>query len=441
MNHVLIYVDKTTNRLQYIFDFIIGNLLGLQSEFTSDKEKFNQHSGAKFSYCSEPLADEIFFQSSVLLFETNLRPQPINFCEHGRLQGFYPVYHSQTVLPFDIFSSAFFMLTRYEEYLTNKKDKYDRYRGSQSMNYKAGFLEKPMINYYAIELKKILLVKFPSLVFARHKFSYTATFDIDMAYSYLHKGFKRNFGGFVRSIMLSKMDEVRERFAVLTKARRDPFDTYDYIFQICEKYNIPTVFFFLLGDQSRFDKNIPYDNPEFQSLIRSIHQKTKTGIHLSFKSHIGNKQTEMEINRLQEITTSPALLNRFHYLRFNIPSSFARLVKMGIKEDFSMGYPGRIGFRTGTCHPHYFFNVKTNEITDLKIVPFAFMDTTFTHYLRINPEQSIEKIRALMARIKEVEGPMVGLWHNSSLTNRDEWKGWKKNFEEIAQEASELTAS
>ncbi len=441
MNTVLIYVDNPTNRLQYIFRFILTDLLGQQPEFTNDREKFAQHTLPKFSYATEPIADELFFESSTLLFETRIKPQPINFCEHGRLQGFYPCLHKQSAVPFDFFATSFFLLTRYEEYLTAKKDKYDRYRGSQSMNFKAGFLEKPMINYYALELKKMLLSRYPDISFAESKFSYTATFDIDMAYSYLHKGFRRNFGGFTRSLLLNNINEIRERFAVLTRAMRDPFDTYDYIFSICEKYKIPTVFFFLLGDQSRFDKNIPHDNPELQKLISSINQKTNTGIHLSFKSHIGNAQTEMEVNRLNDITRQPVVRNRFHYLRFHVPASYNRLVSMGIKEDYSMGYPGRIGFRAGTCHPHYFFNVKTNEQTDLKVVPFAFMDTTFTHYYRIDPEQSIERIRAVMSRVKEVEGPLVSLWHNSSLTNKDEWKGWKNIFEEVAQEASELTGN
>jgi hypothetical protein len=439
MQQVLIYTEKNSPRLQYIFEFLLSEILGLSYKIIHSKEEFSNYTGVKFSYANQPVTDEIFLAAIPLLFETVIKPQPIDFCDYKEIKGFFPVFHDKSVMPFDLFASAFFMISRYEEYLPGKKDKYDRYRGSQSMNHKAGFLEKPMVDLYALEFKKILQQKFPELKFKERKFSYTATFDIDMAYSYLHKGFKRNFGGFLRSFILSEYKEMRARFGVLMRGMRDPFDTYEYIFEVCKKHNIPTYFFFLLGDESRFDKNVEHTNEGFRSLIRSIDQKTKTGIHLSFKSHISSKKSQEEIKRLTEITGKPTISNRFHYLRFQTPNSFKRLEELGIKEDYSMGYAGRVGFRAGTCTPYYFFNVKSNEQTNLKIVPFAFMDTTFTHYYRIENERSIAKILELIAAVKKVEGSLVGLWHNSSFTEQLQWRGWRKIFETVAEEASRLT--
>ena len=74
-----------------------------------------------------------------------------------------------------MFASSFVMLSRYNEYLLHKKDKYDRCRASQSINYAAGFLDKPMINYYALYLKKMLGARFPELKFKDNKFEYIAT--------------------------------------------------------------------------------------------------------------------------------------------------------------------------------------------------------------------------------------------------------------------------
>ena len=72
MNHLLIYADRTSNRLTYIFDFILGELLGLTYELTNSRDKFLQYEGAKFSYASQPAGDELFFETSQLLFETNI---------------------------------------------------------------------------------------------------------------------------------------------------------------------------------------------------------------------------------------------------------------------------------------------------------------------------------------------------------------------------------
>ena len=437
MNHLLIYADRTSNRLTYIFDFILGELLGLTYELTNSRDKFLQYEGAKFSYASQPAGDELFFETSQLLFETNIVPQPITFCEHGKLVGFYLVSEKSSI-PFDFFASAFFMLSCYNEYLPSKKDKYERYRSSQSMNYKAGFLEKPMVNNYAIYLRKILFEKFPSLVFKQNKFDYVATFDVDMAYSYLGKGFNTNLGGIVRSFLMSDFKDIRNRLLVLSGKKRDPFDTFDYLLKVCSENQIKTIFFFLLGDKSRFDKNIPFDNEKFRQLIKHISQSSEVGIHLSYKSHVSKDVMKMEMERLEEIIGEKIFRNRYHYLRFQISHSYLRLMKVGITEDYSLGYAPRAGFRAGTCSPFYYFNLKTNERTDFRIYPFAFMDTTFTRYNRINAEESLQKILQLMKYVKQAEGTLVGLWHNSSFTEEREWKGWKKVFETVAREAALL---
>lgn len=437
MNKLLVYTDQTSNRLKYIFDLMLTDLLGLKYELTQDKEGFLASTQPKFSYCGKPIANELFFGAEMLLFEAANHPQPINFCEYERLRGFYPVKEPSRI-PFDIFASTFFMVTRYEEHFPGHRDKYERYRPSNSMNAKGGYLEKPMVNYYAMELKKILRENFPQLAFTQKPFEYIPTFDIDMAYSYLHKGFFKNMGGFFRSFVLSDFKEMRERADVLLGRKQDPFDTFDYLLNICEGNSLKSVFFFLLGDESRLDKNISFQNESFRELIRSIAKKTEVGIHLSFKSHVSSGRSRMEIERLEKIIDKPVLRNRFHYLRFKFPDTFKRLVSLGIKEDYSMGYASRNGFRAGICTPYHYFDIRKNVVTDLKIIPFAFMDSTFAHYQKTDPETALNEIRMLMRYVYETGGTFYGLWHNSSFTGTKEWKGYEHVFETVAAEASAL---
>src|SRR4051812_694419 len=124
MNKLLVYTEQNSNRLRFIFDLLLGDLMGLEYEVTHDKDAFTSHTGPKFSYGAEPLGDEIFFEAGPLLFEIANRPQPINFCEHEKLRGFYPITHERSSIPFDVFSSTFFLVTRYEEYFPFHKDKY-----------------------------------------------------------------------------------------------------------------------------------------------------------------------------------------------------------------------------------------------------------------------------------------------------------------------------
>ena len=440
MNRLLIYSPKTSERLTDIFDFILGDLLGLEYDLTSDKDVFIACTEPKFSYSPNWVDNELFFESASVLFETDIILQPVDFIEYENMIGFYLVSkNSQSDLPFDMFASSFAMISRYNEYLLHKKDKYDRYRASQSMNFVAGFLEKPMVNYYALHLRKILTERFPQLKFKDNKFEYLASFDIDMAYSYLGKGLKVNLGGFVRSVFMSNFKDLKERYQVLFRGKKDPFDTFDELLDLCKKYAVKTKFFFQVGNRSALDKNVSHTYEPFKEIIKKVAKQSDVGIHLSFMSHISEGVMEEEIRRLEFITGRKITSNRFHYLRFTLPASYVSLGRIDITDDYSFGYATRIGFRAGTCTPFYFFNLSKNERSNVKIHPFAFMDSTLAHYNKLKAQEAQEKILQMMKWVKEVEGPFIGLWHNSSFTEDGVWKGWKNVFETVAKEAGALT--
>lgn len=436
MDKVLIYTPQVTARVQYTFELLLTDLLSLACELTIDADYFNAYTGPKFSYAKQPLANELFFECSKLLFEEKVRHQPISIAQHDNIQGFFPT--PKAPLPFDIFASAFFLVSCYNEYLPHKADKYSRYRASQSMNFKLGFLNKPMVNYYALALQDVLLQRFPQLNIRRHPFKYIATVDVDIAFSYKHKGLKRTIGGFLRSLMFSEFKDVSNRIGVMMGNKKDPYDTFDYMFDVFKKHAIPTQFFFLLGNGSRFDKNTPHCKLPFRQLVKDVAAKSAVGIHLSFKSHISSAVMKMEKERMEEITGTTITANRFHYLRYSLPRSYNTLINLGITDDHSMGYAPYPGFRAGICTPYYFFNLEENAVTELKIHPIAFMDTTFSHYKRSEPAEALESIMEIMNYVAETGGTCVGLWHNSSFTEKGEWRGWRNIFESVATRASVL---
>ena len=66
-------------------------------------------------------------------------------------------------LPFDIFSAAFYLLSRYEEYLPHVKDNFGRFTKNDSISFKHDFLNQPVVDiwasYFKNELKNIFQVK------------------------------------------------------------------------------------------------------------------------------------------------------------------------------------------------------------------------------------------------------------------------------------------
>jgi hypothetical protein len=47
-------------------------------------------------------------------------------------------------------------------------------------------------------------------------------------------------------------------------------------------------------------------------------------------------------------------------------------------------------------------------------------------------------LRNIIKNVYEVNGTLYGLWHNSSFSEQREWKGWRKIFEKVSEEASAL---
>src|SRR5690625_7836908 len=83
------------------------------------------------------------------------------------------------------------------------------------------------------------------------------TVDIDQAWKYKHKGFKRIYGGYIRDVIQMNFRIFSERRDVISGKMKDPYDTYDYFKSLKEKHNVEMIFFWLMGDYSAFDKNCP----------------------------------------------------------------------------------------------------------------------------------------------------------------------------------------
>ena len=92
------------------------------------------------------------------------------------------------MFPFDIFAASFYLVTRYEEYLPHVNDKYNRFKAEDSILFKMGMIEKPLINIWAIELSNILKKEYPELAIKRKTFTFVPTYDVDAAWAYKNKG-------------------------------------------------------------------------------------------------------------------------------------------------------------------------------------------------------------------------------------------------------------
>ena len=96
-----------------------------------------------------------------------------------------------------------------------------------------------------------------------------------------------------------------------------------------------------------------------------------------------------------------------------------------------MGFASQVGFRAGICTPFLWFDLEENKSTDLKIIPFQVMDGTLNQYLKLKPKEALNLIESIKKEVKSVNGLFVTLWHNESLSEIREWKGWRTVYEQM----------
>jgi hypothetical protein len=225
------------------------------------------------------------------------------------------------------------------------------------------------------------------------------------------------------------------RVKVLSGKEKDPYDTYNYLDSVFSGNEEKVKFFFLLGDYRKYDKNISHKNPAYQKLIQDTAQKYDVGIHLSFAGFINGCHGKVfrEKERLEKITGKKIQKSRQHYLNLKFPKTYLNLIKAGISEDYTLGYPDQIGFRAGICTPFYFYDLQNETATNLLFVPFQVMDGTLRHYLNLSPDAAFERIENIMNEVKKVGGTFVSIWHNETVNNLGEWKGFRTVFEKMNQ--------
>lgn len=431
----MIFSQIITPRLQYITDFIGIEILGEKIILTTDKELFAKKANLKINYSNQRVSEnEFWIKPHPLLFEKAILPQNIQCFEVNEHKAFFKI---EGDFPFDIFAACFYLLSRYEEYLPHKKDMYDRYAHENSLAFKENFLHLPLVNLWIEDFKKALKEKFPNLppALSGTQFQFLPTYDIDEAYSYKYKSWRRTAGGYARSLLRGKMNEVVMRMKVRSGRHNDPYDSYAWMDQLHEKFSLNPRYFFLVAGKSRgYDKNISPSKQPMQMLIRNHAKKYEIGIHPSWQSGDKPDKLKFEILQLGHISGKPVLLSRQHYIRFTLPGTFRHLIETGIEADYSMGYGSINGFRASVASPFYWYDLEKEEQTNLLIHPFCYMEANSFFEQKFSPEQALEEMRKYRDIIKSVNGTMITIWHNTFLGTGKLFNGWREVYEQFISE-------
>lgn len=432
---MIIYSPIISHRLRYIADFIGRQLTGQPALLTDRQDEFIATDGPRINFSAARITpDETWIIPHGLLTEKGIQQQATDCFEWN---GYTAFFKTGGDIPFDLFAATFYLLSRYEEYLPHEKDIYGRYAHENSLAYREGFLNRPLINSWLEELKKMVRQKFPAFTIHHSPFTFLPTYDIDEAYSFKYKEWWRSAGAAVKDLLLLRFKRIAQRRRVLNGKETDPFDSYAWINDLHRPYKVHPRYFFLVAAKNKgYDKNILPKQTAMKTLLQQHAEKYSIGVHPSWQSGDEPALLQQEKETIEKVTQLKVTISRQHYIRLSLPRTYRNLVDAGIREDFSMGYGSINGFRASVASPFYWYDLETEQTTPLHLYPFCYMEANSFFEQKYSPLQALDEMHHYYNEVKKVNGLLITIWHNTFLGTDPLFEGWREVYAQFFTEAA-----
>lgn len=432
---IRLLAEHINPRLSYIADLLFREVMGSELILTTDPQIASPDEGPVICYTERAVDGAIHIVPAGLLAEKGVGSQLAEPVTTRGVPCLFPVSGSVD-WNCDPFSTAFYLVSRYEEYLNFEPDDHGRFPAQESIAHRYDFLNEPVVNQLMGILREQIIQRWPACGLPAPRFRFVPTFDIDIAYAHLEKGWLRAAGGFLKLILTGQLQEARERVLAMEGKIADPYDNFSFLSQVLREQGKKGLYFFLLGDYGPYDKNISHHSEQFRELVRKIDREDEACLHPSYASADDPEKLTGEIGRMREIVGRPVKKSRQHFLRLKFPYTYRELLKNGITDDYSMGYADTTGFRAGIASPFLFYDLGEETVTNLKVHPFMFMDTAMIDQMKLSGPEAVEVCSRLAGKVAECGGMAGGVWHNYALSEKNGYKGWTETFRTIMKEMS-----
>ncbi|MBN2764838.1 MAG: polysaccharide deacetylase family protein [Paludibacteraceae bacterium] len=371
-----------------------------------------------------------FFNNETYGSEASLPQMPLKIWEETPLiygDDIVETIDDKLIIYADLVASAFFLLSRYEEMVrSDVRDMHQRFPGKESLPYRAGFIDRPLVDEYGQILRRLLREQDLELSEPPTRINKIyLTHDVDQMAHY--RNVRGMLGGVLRGFKRKK-EGSRALKSYFGNLWDDPWYTFPFLFKTDNDLRQKTgtdrceniTFIRSSGAKLKEDKPFPdLLHPDYKTLIRYCKKKNICiGLHTSFEAGIEPALISAEKVKLEKYSAVKIFYNRHHFLNARHPADMKFLKEAGITDDFSLGYADMAGFRLGTCRPVKWINPVDRSVDcSLTLHSLNIMDRTLDdkRYMYMNAHEAYMYCVQLIDIIEQHNGELCMLWHNNSV--------------------------
>ncbi|MBP1664169.1 MAG: hypothetical protein H6Q19_1309 [Bacteroidetes bacterium] len=421
--------DHLSEITDYIIRFLLGNVsnetYSSMIGYTSDKKQFS-----KYKIVIIPSG---FFNAEIFNTEKSLPQLPLPLWEEIPLLFGEPVTEKSDetlIIHADIIASSFFLLSRYEEIISrNIRDSHGRFPGIKSLPFRAGFLQRPVVDEYGRLLRKLLRETGLDICEPEENFSKIyLTHDADQLAHYRNI---RGMGGAVLCFFKNPAESLKAVESFAGGIKNDPWFTFPWLFDLADKLKnkkqeekIENIVFIKTGGGELMTDKPLHDirGRDFYTLFKLCKQHdVKIGLHPSYQAGMKPEYIKNEKKVLDETISQNTTYTRNHFLMSREPEDMQALIEAGLTDDFTMAYADITGFRLGTCRAVKWINPATLELTLLTLHPLTMMDNTLSdgRYMNLKTDEAFLFTKTMIDLVRKHNGELVLLWHNTSVAKNN----------------------
>ncbi len=348
-------------------------------------------------------------------------------------------------LNFDIFGSAFFMLSRYEELITKGRDKHDRFPATASVAFKVGVLGRPLVDEYLEILWQCFIKLWPELK-RKHPISKTfVSCDVDQPFDCtvetLPRLLKTCAGDLLKRKSPQEMLKRINRYA-FNKLGLYMFDrdhTFDWYMEVCEAAGLKAAFYFIPSSKECQNGCYEIGDNKVMKLMQKIHVRGhEIGVHGSYQTYQDKQKIIQQKVLVDEALKRSGIKqkikgNRQHYLRWDSAVTPDYLDAAGFEYDTTGSYADLPGFRYGTTKEFSMWGWQSQSKLKLKQRPLIVMECSVIsdNYMGLGyGQEAVALLMSLKNKSLEYGGNFTLLWHNSHFRSTHD----KPLFEKLLSE-------